>query len=79
MPRDSVVDVPEHVIQRINNRQVIFVDDGAMKTCITWLKEYTDKFYFAIHARVLMTNPVHILCSPDRQFSVSKTILGPSL
>ena len=44
MPRDSVVDVPEHVIQRINNRQVFFVGDGDMKTFITWFKEYAHDF-----------------------------------
>jgi len=81
MPRGSVVGVPEHDIQRVNNRQVSFVDDDNddMKTYLRWLKEYADKLYVAIHARALMTNPVHILCTPDRQLSVSKMILEPSL
>jgi putative transposase len=38
-----------------------------MKAYFTWLKEYADKFYVAIHAWVLMTNHVHIMCAPDRQ------------
>ena len=67
-----MVGVPEHVIQRGNNRQVIFAGDGDMKAYVTWLKEYADKFYVAIHAWVLMTNHVHILCTPNRQFSVSQ-------
>jgi putative transposase len=66
-PRVSVVGVPQHVIQRGNNRQVIFASDGDMKAYVTWLKEYADKFSVAIHAWVLMTNHVHILCTPDRQ------------
>jgi hypothetical protein len=57
-PSVSVVGVPVHVIQRGNNRQVIFAGDGDMKAYVTWLKEYADKFYVAIHAWVLMTNQV---------------------
>jgi putative transposase len=57
--------VPQHVIQRGNNRQVIFAGD--MKAYVTWLKEYADTFYVAIYAWVLMTNHVHIMCTTDRQ------------
>ena len=57
-PSISVVGVPEHVIQRGNNQQVIFAGDADMKAYVTCLKEYADKFYVAIHAWVLMTNQV---------------------
>jgi putative transposase len=70
-PSVSLVCVPQHVIQRGNNRQVIFVGDGDIKAYVAWLKEYAVKFYVAIHAWVLMTNHVHILCAPDSQLSVS--------
>jgi hypothetical protein len=30
-PIVSLVDAPQHVIQRGNNRQVIFANDGSMK------------------------------------------------
>ena len=70
-PSVSVVGVPQHVIQRGNNRQVIFAGDGDMKAYVTWFKEYADKFYLAVYAWVLMTNQVHIMCAPDRQLSVS--------
>jgi putative transposase len=29
-PRASVIGVPQHIIQRVNNRQVIFAVDGNM-------------------------------------------------
>jgi hypothetical protein len=37
---------------------VIFAGDGDMKAYVTWLKEYGDKFYVAVHAWVLMTHQV---------------------
>ena len=43
-PRASVVVVPEHVIQRGNNRQVIFTSDEDMKAYIAWLKRSQVRF-----------------------------------
>jgi len=31
---------------------------------IGWLNEYSKKYSVEIHAWVLMTNPIHILCTP---------------
>jgi hypothetical protein len=56
-PSVSLVGV-QHVIQLGKNRQVFFAGDGDTKAYVTWLKEYVDKFYVAVHARVLMTNHV---------------------
>jgi REP element-mobilizing transposase RayT len=53
--------VLDHLIQRGNNRQVIFVSDGDMKAYVTWLKDYAQQFNVVIHAWVWMTNHVHIL------------------
>jgi putative transposase len=53
-----VVGVPQHVIQRGNNRQVIFAGDGDVKAYVTWLQEYADKFCVAIHAWILIANQV---------------------
>ncbi|WP_221627968.1 transposase [Teredinibacter franksiae] len=65
-PRASVVGVPEHIIQRGNNRQVIFTCDTGMKAYVTWLKGYAVEFEVAIHAWVLMSNHVHLLCTPGQ-------------
>lgn len=71
-PRASIAGVPEHVIQRGNNRQVIFTSEDDMKAYVTWLKKYAQKYGVAIHAWVLMTNHVHLLCTPSSSTSISK-------
>ncbi|WP_217495131.1 transposase [Vibrio sonorensis] len=71
-PRLSVAGVCEHVIQRGNNRQVIFANEEDMKAYLTWLKEYSNRFQVSIHAWVLMTNHVHLLCTPSSPESISK-------
>jgi len=70
-PRVSIAGVPEHVIQRGNNRQAIFVDDSDMKAFVTWLKDYAEKYDVAIHSWVFMTNHFHLLCTPLSQSAVS--------
>lgn len=71
-PRVSIPGVPEHVIQRGNNRQVIFASDGDMKAYVTWLRDYAKQFEVAIHAWVLMTNHVHRLCTSKTPTTISQ-------
>ncbi|MGR5067491.1 transposase [Vibrio alfacsensis] len=66
------VGVAQHVIQRGNNRQVCFCNDENMLAYLEWLKQYADKFDVHIHTWVLMTNHVHLLCTPYREHGVSK-------
>ena len=64
--------VPQHVIQRGNNRSVCFADEQDFRTYVKWLKHYSVEFAVAIHAWVLMTNNVHLLCTPKQaDFAVS--------
>ncbi len=56
--------VPQHVIQRGNNRQVCFASEDDMRAYLSWLKEYAARFKVEIHAWVLMSNHVHLLCTP---------------
>jgi len=72
LPRISPSGIPVHLIQRGNNRQACF---GAVEDYIAyigWLKEYSKKYCVAIHAWVLMTNHIHILCTPLEDGGVSK-------
>lgn len=62
-PRLMLPNVPLHLIQRGNNRQVCFVADEDFRCYLDWLKEYADKTGSRIHAYVLMTNHVHLLVS----------------
>jgi putative transposase len=70
-PRVSVAGVAEHVIQRGNNRQSIFAHSSNMKAYVVWLKEYAEKYEVNIHSWVLMTNHVHLLCTPNVEFGTT--------
>lgn len=73
-PRISPVDVPQHIIVRGNNRQVCFADADDMAFYLGYLKKYSEKNGLEVHAWVLMTNHMHLLCTPKFEKSVSKTM-----
>ena len=50
------VNIPQHIIQRGNNRQVCFNGDEDFAAYAYWLKEFANKYYVKIHALVFMTN-----------------------
>jgi putative transposase len=66
------IEIPQHVIQRGNNRQVCFAGDQDFAAYAGWLKEYSKKCQVDIHAWVLMTNHVHLLCTPRAENGVSR-------
>jgi len=72
LKRVAPIGVPQHVIQRGNNRQVCFSDEQDMKAYLFWLKEFSTKCKVEIHAWVLMTNHVHLLCTPREDKAVNK-------
>jgi putative transposase len=76
--RVSLLGVPQHVIQRGNNRQVCFVGDEDFEQYESWLKAYSIKYGVEIHAWVFMTNHVHLLCTPlaDKAISLMMQALG---
>jgi putative transposase len=69
-PRVILPNVPQHIIQRGNNRQVCFYADEDFQIYLEWLKEYADKTECNIHAYVLMTNHVHLLVSTEKTAAV---------
>ncbi len=69
--RVSPVGVPQHIIQRGTNRQAIFAVESDMTAYLSWLKEYSVKYEVEIHAWVLMTNHVHLLCTPQAEKATS--------
>ncbi len=72
LPRISPKGIPVHVIQRGNNRQACFVSDEDHGAYVAWLKEYAKKYGVDIHAWVMMTNHVHLLCTPQQEGAVSR-------
>jgi putative transposase len=71
LPRIAPADVPIHIIQRGNNRQVCFAAGEDYGAYIVWLTEYAKKYMVEVHAWVMMSNHVHLLCTPRREGSVS--------
>lgn len=69
--RVHLAGVPEHVIQRGNNRQVCFVDNDDFAAYVHWLKQYAAEFEVHIHAWVLMSNHVHLLCTASDNSGIS--------
>jgi len=72
LPRLRIANVPQHVIQRGNNREVCFFDEIDYQVYLSKLKEYGLKYEVKIHAYVLMTNHVHLLMTPAEVDGVSR-------
>jgi len=72
LPRLNLAGVPQHIIQRCNNRQVCFFEDQDYKVYLVKLLEFSKKYQVAVHAFVLMTNHVHILATPSIDTGVSQ-------
>lgn len=68
--RLSYPNVPQHLIQRGNNRQVCFADEQDMLTFGQWLCHYSDEYGVAIHSWVFMTNHIHLLATPTGPDSI---------
>ena len=74
MPRRSrlnLADVPQHIIQRGNNRQATFFAEEDYRFYLDRLLEASRKYGCSIYAYVLMTNHVHLLASAQRCYGLS--------
>ena len=72
LPRNLVPGLPQHVIQRGNNRQAIFTSDADLAAYAHWLLEGAERFDVAVHGWVFMTNHVHLLATPYDHTSLSR-------
>lgn len=61
-----------HVLNRGNNRQVVFVEDDDYRHYLEILQRYKEKFDFKIFAYCLMTNHIHLLLQVSPKASISK-------
>ena len=64
--------IPQHIIQRGNNRQICFAADLDFAVYAHRLYESSEKCDVALHAWVFMTNHVHILATPQQPGGVSR-------
>jgi len=70
-PRFQLVGVPQHVIQRGNNREPCFYDTENYQRYLRDLGEAIERNHCRLHAYVLMTNHVHLLVTPMKEHGVS--------
>jgi len=73
-PRFVLPGQPQHVIQRGNNRDVIFASEADYQFYLEKLAEACSKHCCDVHAYVLMTNHVHLLMTPHEDQSISKVM-----
>ncbi|AXS82491.1 transposase [Marinobacter sp. Arc7-DN-1] len=63
--------VPQHVIQRGNNRQPTFKGRVDFAFYCRLMEQYAEEHGVALHGWVLMTNHVHLLATPSTEKSLS--------
>ena len=71
-PRPDLAGVPQHVVQRGNDRQPCFFRPDDYGRYLANLRESSLRYGVAVHAYVLMTNHVHLLVTPSTIGAVSR-------
>ena len=72
LPRFDLAGVPQHVVQRGNNRLPCFLDDDDRQRYLQCLRHGLSRFGCKLHAYVLMSNHVHLLLTPKEAGAVSQ-------
>jgi putative transposase len=72
LPRPDIAGIPQHVVQRGNNRLPCFLDDVDRQTYLTCLLEASIRYGCSLHAYVLMSNHVHLLVTPADAGNVAR-------
>ena len=72
LPRLDLPGIPQHVVQRGNDRQPCFAADADFQQYRQELGEAALKHGCEVHAYVLMTNHVHVLVTPAEPGGVSR-------
>ena len=71
-PRLNLPGIPQHVVQRGNNKQARYFSDEDYAVYLDKLKLYSKKYKVSVHSYVLMTNHVHLLMTPGTTRGVSQ-------
>jgi putative transposase len=71
-PRLSLAGLPQHIVQRGNNRQPCFFAEDDYRFYLHWLRLGAERYGCEIHAYALMTNHVHVLATPKLPNAVSR-------
>ncbi|TVP90169.1 MAG: transposase [Thioalkalivibrio sp.] len=71
-PRFTLPGVPQHVIQRGNNREPCFLAEQDYRRYLEDLAAAAEKSDCRVHAYVLMTNHVHLLVTPMQEHGIAE-------
>ncbi len=77
MPHPLRIDlpgIPQHIVQRGNDRQPCFFTDADYLCYRAELMDIAQREGCAVHAYVLMNNHVHLLLTPQRAGAVARTL-----
>src|SRR5258708_35178357 len=72
LQRIMAAELPQHVVQRGNNREDCFFAEADYAAYLHWLERAARTYRVAIHAYALMTNHVHLLVTPGLEGGVSR-------
>jgi putative transposase len=73
-PRVVVVDVPHHVTQRGNARQVILYDDAGRVAYLELMRQYAALHHLSVLGYCLMSNHVHLIAVPGTAEALAQTL-----
>jgi putative transposase len=73
-PRLDLANIPQHVVQRGNDRQPCFFTDVDRVRYLQDLREIAIREGCNVHAYVLMTNHVHLLMTPAASGQVARVM-----
>ena len=71
-PRFNLPGIPQHVVQRGNNREPCFFTEADYPRYLEDLGRSIKRFSCQLHAYVLMTNHVHLLVSTTQDYGISQ-------
>jgi putative transposase len=74
LPRVVIADVPHHVTQRGNARQVILASDAERLTYLELLREYSQLYALSLLGYCLMSNHVHLIAIPQTPQALSQSL-----
>jgi putative transposase len=72
--RVVVPDLPHHITQRGNNRQVVFRDDDDRRLYLSLLQERALSAGLRVVAYCLMPNHIHLIAIPEHEDSLAKAL-----
>jgi putative transposase len=72
LPRYVLPGQPQHIIQRGNNRQVVFASEEDFQCFRDAMVSAAEQHGLAVHAYVWMGNHIHLLATPEHEQSIGR-------